>query len=333
MSDALLIRSTRFRQEREEDWRRLEKLVAQAETRGIRSLAFDEAQDLATLYRQAANSLSVAREISLDKALLAYLEGLTARAYLAVYAPPESLAGLFTRFLTQGAPAAMRRSAVHILLGFLTMGLGGLVGYLLFFEDTAWFHVFIPNTFGDGRGPQASTEELLSYIYDEEAPFLSELGAFASFLFSHNTRIAILVFAVGVFAGLPSFLLTFYNGIILGAFVALHVDRGIGMDIFGWLSIHGVTELSAICIAAGAAFRLGGAVLFPGRRLRRDALREEGRDAVKLALVAALMLLAAAILEGFGRQLVQTTEARLIIGWGIGLLWLSWFALAGRRPS
>lgn len=329
MSDAALLRSTRFRAEREDGWRRLEAIVNDVERRGVRALSFEDARDLATLYRQAANSLSVAREISLDKALLQYLEALTARAYLVVYAPQESFGGVVGRFFRRSAPQAMRRSALYVLLATFVLFLGGAAGWLLYLEDAAWFQTLVPT--GDGRGPQASTEELLSYIYDEDVGLLSGLGAFASFLFSHNARIAIFVFALGVFAAVPSVLLLFYNGLALGAFVALHVERGIGWDIFAWLSIHGVTELGAICVSGGAAFRLGRAVLFPGALTRRAALKAEGRDAAKLAVTAAFMLFIAALLEGFGRQLVQGMEARLAIGWGIGLIWLAWFALAGRR--
>ena len=62
-----LIRSTRFRREREADWRRLETIVGRAERGGVAALDFDSALQLAELYRQAIASLSVAREISLDK--------------------------------------------------------------------------------------------------------------------------------------------------------------------------------------------------------------------------------------------------------------------------
>ncbi|MEM7731508.1 MAG: stage II sporulation protein M [Pseudomonadota bacterium] len=330
--DTLTIRSARFREEREADWKRLENLVQEAEAKGVTGLSFMQARDLASLYRQATTSLAIAREISLDKALLAYLEALTARAYLSVYAPQERLGGVFTRFLTTGAPQAMRRSWFFILLGFLCMGLGALCGYLLFFEDADWYHVFMPEGLGGGRGPGSTTEFLRSVIYEDD-PDARGLGAFATFLFSHNTRIAIFVFGLGVFLCLPAIALIFYNGLVFGAFVALHVDRGLGWDIAGWLSIHGVTELSAICIACGAGLQLGFAVLFPGQRTRARALRDAGRDATKLALVAALMLVAAALLEGFGRQLVQDMNTRLLIGWGVGALWVAWFALGGRRAS
>ncbi|MCH2077818.1 MAG: stage II sporulation protein M [Rhodobacteraceae bacterium] len=330
--DATLMRSARFRAEREKDWKKLEDLVTFAEAGGVQSLSFEQSRDLAALYRQATTSLAIAREISLDKALLAYLEALAARAYLSVYAPQERLGGLFTRFFTHSAPQAMRRCWPFLLAGFACMGLGFLVGYLLYLENSEWFYVFMPPGLAGDRGPDASTEYLLSIIYDD-SPEASGLGVFASFLFSHNTRIAIFIFGLGVFACAPAILLTFYNGLAIGAFYAVHVERGLGWDIGGWLSVHGVTELSAICIACGGGLRLGFAVLFPGQKTRREALRIAGRDAVKIAIVAALMLLAAALLEGFARQLIQDMTTRYVVGWGIGALWLSWFVFAGRSKS
>lgn len=325
---ATLIRSARFRAEREQDWVRLEDLVAKAERSGVHALDYTEARDLVSLYRQATTSLAIAREISLDKALLAYLEALAARAYLSVYAPQERLGGMVRRFLTDGGPRAFRRCWPYVGAGFLCMALGALAGYLLYFESPDWYYVFLPPDLAGGRGPDADTAFLREAIYGREDD--AGLGAFATYLFSHNTRIAIFVFGLGVFACLPAVLLTFYNGLILGAFFALHVERGLGWDLGGWLSVHGVTELSAICIACGGGLKLGIAVLFPGQFSRGEAVRRAGRDAVKLAIIAAMMLFVAAILEGFARQLVQDMTTRYLIGWGIGALWLAWIGLGGR---
>ena len=327
-----IIRSARFRAEREADWRRLEELVTIAETRGLARMSFAQARDLAGLYRRTATALSIAREVSLDRALLQYLEALTARAYLSVYAPQERLGGLLTHFLMIGAPQAMRRSWRFILAGFMCLLLGSIAGYALYVENPAWYHVFLPPDLAGDRGPDSSVAELRRSIYDDD-PDANGLAGFATFLFSHNTRIAIFVFGLGAFLCFPAILLTFYNGLVLGAFFALHVERGLGWDIAGWLSIHGVTELSAICIACGGGIQLGAAVLFPGQKTRTDALRAAGRDAVKLALVAAIMLVAAALLEGFGRQLVQDQTTRFLVGWSMGGLWLAWFLLAGRRRT
>ena len=328
--NAPFIRSARFRAERESDWRRLEAIVTRAERSGLRSLSFEDARDLATLYRQATNSLSVAREISLDRSLLDYLDALCARAYLAVYAPQEPLGGLLRRTFGWSIPQAVRRSGVHLLLAMLALALGTATGWLLFLDDPGWYAAFMPAEMAGPRSLHASRDELLSVIYDRDEQFLDQLSAFAAFLFSHNTRIALFAFSLGVFVCLPSFALCAWQGLILGVFVALHVERSVGWDLFGWLSVHGPTELSAIVVATAGGFRLGLAVLFPGRLRRRDALRREGRDAVLLAVLAALMLLVAGLLEAFARQLVQDPAMRIALGWAVGALLLCYLLLAGR---
>ncbi|SEV88553.1 Uncharacterized membrane protein SpoIIM, required for sporulation [Cognatiyoonia koreensis] len=324
------LRSVRFRKEREASWKALENLIKRVEGSGMASLSFDEARDLAALYRQTVNSLSVAREISLDRALIGYLESLSARAYLVVYAPQEGVKDLVVKLFTKGIPQAARRTLPAMVIGFGLMIMGGLLGYFLYMQDSSWFYTFVPGGLADGRTPGASVEYLRGTIYDDDQSFMNSLGAFAAYLFSHNTQVAILVFSLGAFCMAPSFLLTFYNGTVLGAFIGLFVEAGLGYDIIAWLSIHGVTEISAICIACAGGVQLGMAVLMPGQMTRRDALRVRGRDATKLLILAGCMLFVAGILEGFFRQTVQSAELRLIIGWGIGALWVLWLTLAGR---
>lgn len=326
-----MLRSARFRVERETHWRQLDELVTRAEQGGAAALGYDEVRNLASGYRQAMNSLSVARDISLDRALIAYLESLCARAYLVVYAPQESLGGLTSRLLRHGIPQAVRRSALPLFIGFLALILGAAAGYRLYESDPSWFYTFVPPEMADQRTPDASADYLRSTIYGDEGQQDSDrLAAFSAFLFSHNTSIVVLIFTLGVFVSVPSFILTFYNGLILGAFFAMFARKGLGYDVFAWLSIHGVTELAAIAIACAGGARLGLAVLLPGTRTRKEALRHQAHDAVKLAILAALMLVVAAFIEGVLRQLIQDPTSRLIIGWGVGLFWIAWLTLGGR---
>ena len=331
--DSELLRSSRFRKERERDWRRLADLLQRVEQKGLQQLTYHESKDLSSLYRLALNSLSLAREISLDKSLLDYLESLCIRAYLTVYAPQERAFGVVTRYLRYGAPQAVRRSALYIFLAALFMTMGGLVAYWLTINDPSWYYAFVGREFSGGRGPEASREFLRNILYGKESHDLGTLTAFSVKLFTHNTQVALFSFALGIMATLPTGFLMFYNGAVVGAFFAVHEMKGLSWDLFGWLSIHGVTELSAIVIAAAGGFRLGAAFLFPGRLTRGAALRVAGRDAVKLAILAALMLVAAGLLEGFGRQLIQNIYIRFGLGWGVGALWLLWFVFGGRAKS
>lgn len=325
-----LLRSARFRTEREAAWTRAEALVARAEKGGVRGLTYAEVLELSDLYQQVLNALSVARAISMDAALLTYLEALSARAYLVIYAPQESLSGLIGRLFAVDIPQAVRRSGLALALAALAMVLGAVVGGVLVARDPSWFHTFVPPGLGDMRGPEASRDYLRQTLFDDGSGG-DALSTFATFLYTHNTQIAILVFAVGIFAIVPAFVLTFYNGLMVGAFWQVFAAKGLGYEVTGWLSIHGVTELGAIIVACAGGTQMGLAVIAPGETTRRAALRARGRDAVRLFGLAALMLLVAAGVEGFLRQIVQVTEVRLAIGWGLGLGWVLWLSLAGRR--
>jgi uncharacterized membrane protein SpoIIM required for sporulation len=157
------------------------------------------------------------------------------------------------------------------------------------------------------------------------------LEAFAAFLFSHNSQVAIFCFALGFAFGLPTAMLLVYNGLSLGAFLALFSSRGLGFEIGGWLFIHGTTELFAIILAGAAGLRIGWAVVFPGQQARLQAASHAGRTAAIAMAGVVLMLLAAGLLEGVGRQEITSDLARYGIGSAALLLWLL-FYYAPRRP-
>ena len=327
------IRSARFRAEREAGWQRLEGLLQRAERGGVRRLSYAEILDLSDLYQQSVNALSVARAISMDAALLTYLDALAARAYLAIYAPQESLRGLAAGLFRYGFPQAVRRSWPALAIAVAALILGALAGAALIARDPTWYFTLVAPDLADGRTPDASAAYLRSTLFDTGGDHQREvLSTLSAFLFSHNTQIAILTFALGVFAILPSFLLTFYNGLMIGAFWAIFARKGLSFELFGWLSIHGVTEITALLMACAGGAQLGLAVLLPGQTSRSTALRERGDDAVRLVGLAALLLLIAALVEGFLRQIVQDTGLRLAIGWGLGAVWALWLGLSGRKP-
>ena len=273
------MRSARFRATREKEWTRLSALLDRLDARGQAGLSFEEMSELAFLYRQTSNALAFAREISLDQALLRYLETLTSRAYLAVYAPRATLGQAVANFFARSGPQALRRRWRAVLAAFLCLVFGHLVGQLLVAADPSWYGAFVPESLSGGRGPNASAERLRESLYSTDLPDAARLSVFATYLFTHNTQVAIFSFVLGVLGGPPTALLAFYNGTILGAFFAVHAEKGLAFDLFAWLSVHGVTELSAIMIAVAGGFVLAGAIVFPGNRRRADALRVAGRDA------------------------------------------------------
>ena len=328
----IVLRSSEFRKGREASWRDLEQLIAQAEKRGVSALSAEELERLPLLYRTAQSSLSVARSIALDRNLLVYLESLALRAYLAVYGPRTSLIEGGADFLRRGLPQAVRGARWHLLLAAVALVVGAVAGFMLVMADESWFGALVPGGLAGGRGAASTRDDLMK---DEIfAPWPGAAGAFAimaNFLVAHNTVVGLLAFGLGVAGGVPTLLLLIDQGMVLGAFLALHHNRGLAVDFLGWISIHGVTELTAIAFCGAAGLVIGDKILFPGRHARLDSLAIHGRAAAQIVIGAMLLFFVAAILEGGFRQLVESTEWRFVIGAITGLLWLVYFTGFGRR--
>jgi len=323
--DSATLKSTQFRREREPSWRELENLLEKLKRGSPRSLTPQELTRLPTLYRGALSSLSVARSISLDQGLLAYLESLANRAYFQIYGPRSGFGAVASAFLRRGFPAAVQQLKGPILLAILLTIVAALAGYFLCMSNAEWYYTLMPDEMAQGRMPTSSAEELRKVLYDTDPPPGDLLSAFASFLFVHNAGIGIVCFALGFAFGLPTALLLIQNGLMLGAFFALYVGHGLGIELGGWLIIHGSTELLAIALAGGAGFALARALLFPGPKSRMTALADAGRTAGQVALGCVLMFVIAGLLEGYARQLVVTIWARYAIGGLMLLFWTLYF--------
>jgi uncharacterized membrane protein SpoIIM required for sporulation len=327
----LVLKSERFRAEREADWRKLEGLLDRIEKQSPDALTDEEMVALPALYRAALSSLSVARAISLDQAVIAYLEGLSTRAYFCVYGSRSRLSERVARFFRADWPLAAQRLWRETLIAVLITVLGVLVGYLLVGQDPDWYYSFIPEGMAGDRTPAASTEALRATLFDSNGRDGDGLSVFAAFLFTHNAQISLFAFALGFAFCLPTALLLAYNGCVLGAFTALFVSRGLGVELGGWLLIHGVTELFAVTLAGAAGLRIGWALAFPGAETRLAAATKAGREAATLMAGVVVMLFCAGLLEGFGRQLITSTAARYAVAGVTGALWLSYFYLP--RPA
>lgn len=321
-----LLKSYRFREERQADWQKLDLILTKAENGGVRNLSDEQMLALPRLYRQAVSSLSVARSISLDQNVITYLESLCTRAYFFVYGARTTLGERMMQFLRRDWPEAVATSLWSTLLSAFFFFGGWALAFFLCLQDMDWYWTINGQNFMEGRNPDATVEYLRSTIYTSRHGD-GELSAFASFLFNNNAQIALFAFALGFAFGIPTAWLLVFNGVMIGSMYAVFWDKGLGYEFTGWLLIHGVTELYAIVLAGAAGFIIGGAVAFPGGRTRLSSARAAGQKAATLAMGCVIMMIIAAILEGFGRQLINSDIMRYSIAGGTLAFWLAYFYL------
>ena len=327
----MLVNASRFRAAHEGDWARLDRLVTRIEKRSVAALDDADLLVLPLLYRTTLSSLSVARATSLDRALVAYLEQLCTRAYFQIYGVQTSVWRQLGYFLARGWPLAVQALWKETLAAFLLTVAGAVAAYLLVRGDPSWFYAIIPDGLAGGRDPTASAAALRETLYSHHGDDM--LATFATYLFTHNAQIAIFAFALGFAFAVPTVLLILYNGLMLGAFMAVFVSRGLGLPLGGWLIIHGSTEIFAIVLSGAAGFRIGTAIAFPGRDSRLESAMRAGRAAAAAMGGTVLMLIVAGLLEGIGRQTVLDDTWRYAIGLAMLGGWLAYFYLPRRRDA
>ena len=182
----LVLKSREFRKERETGWTELEALVVKTREKGVRSLSTEDLRRFPLLYRAALSALSVARSIALDRALLAYLDDLCLRAFLAIYARPLAIGEATREFFARSLPRAVRSIAVHVCVALAALLLGILSGFLLVHADEGWYPVIVPAGLAGDRGPASTREELSKVLFSRSRSGMSLL-TFAIFC-SPTTR-------------------------------------------------------------------------------------------------------------------------------------------------
>ena len=324
MKSVINLKSAQFRREREHTWDELERLISRAEKGGLSVLTEDELTKLPTLYRNTISSLSVARAISLDQNVTDYLESLCGRAYFYVYGTRQKFRDALREFFVNSLLTSFHQNRWYILCSALLFGLGGLIGFFSTLDNMENFYLFIDPGYAQGREPGATTESLKQTLYTVKEQ-KADLAVFASFLFTHNSKIALMCVALGILGALPVIYLLLTNGLLLGAFTALFHSRGLSLDVWGWLLPHGITELFAIIICGAVGLVIGRSVLIPGRYRRVDNLMIKAREAGPLIICGVLMLFVAGLIEGIFRQTVTDINIRYTMALFTAVFWIFYF--------
>jgi uncharacterized membrane protein SpoIIM required for sporulation len=262
-----------------------------------------------------------------------YLEALVARAYGEIHETRRPVRLAPWRFLTRAFPRAFRRRGRAFALAAAFTAAGAAFGGLAVVLDPQARAALMPF-------PHLMQHPSERVAAEESADRDRMRGARASFsaaLSTHNTRVAILCFALGVTWGLGTALVLFFNGVLLGAVALDYLQAGQPAFLFGWLLPHGAVEIPAFLIAGQAGLVLAGALLGWGDRTPLPGrLRSIGPDLGALFAGLTALLLWAGLVESFLSQVHEPfLPYALKIGFGVveGVLLLLFLLLAGRRRA
>lgn len=277
-----------FIQQYRPEWQRLEDACAKGAS-GLARLTGPQIDDLVRLYLRASSHLSEVHSRYRDPALEAYLNRVVALAHGALYGARARSLRSILRLFGSHYRAAARRTVPFILVAAVVVVL-----------VTASTDVWVA---GSRQAQAGLLPPLAQQSIQRAGGHRPDLGvsppALSGFIFFNNLQATILAFIGGIALGLGSLYALVSNALLLGSLAGAYQAAGKAGVFWPLILPHGLLELSAICIGAGAGLRIGWSVVDPGDRSRGQALVAEARDAVFVALGVIPALAVAAFIEGF----------------------------------
>lgn len=323
---------TDFILRRKQEWSELEKLVRRASGWRNRLVGFspNELNRLDVLYRRATVDLAQVASRTEDRHLQQYLNQLVASAHAIIYVPQrEPLGRRAGLFIIDGFARCVARQWRYHFVSFLLLMAGVMAGYEASMTDPAATYALMPDQ--EVRRLGSGHDQLLEALRSGREQGNDTKAFFATYLFNNNFRVGMLALASGILAGIPTILLTVYNGMIMGVFTAVHHSNGLFVEYWAWILPHGITEMGAIILCGGMGLCLGRSLICPGRYSRMQSLNLAGKEAFRTVLGCGIMLVFAALIESFLRQSNLGDSERLIFAASTFLFWALYFVWGSFR--
>ncbi|WP_194948307.1 stage II sporulation protein M [Actinomyces trachealis] len=297
-------------------WDRLRELAA------TRRLTGKQADELVSLYRVTAGHLSRVRTSAPDPQVVAELSSLVASARSRVTGSSRTGWSVLRDYVTTTMPAALYRvrwwslwtTIVSVLLAVLA----------------AWWTLRSPAAMSALGTPK----QLDSYANDAFASYYTNYAPheFAGQVWTNNARIAAICVAGGITGVLPAWMML-SNALNVGQAAAILIDHGLTWQFFALILPHGLLELTSVFVAGGAGLKLFWTLLVPGHRSRTDALAEEGRTLITVAVALTISLGGAGLIEGFVTGAQIPWALKITLGVLSLALFLAYMLVLGARAQ
>jgi uncharacterized membrane protein SpoIIM required for sporulation len=293
-----------FRESRQSGWDRLDALSTK------RILDGADADELIDRYQRAASDLSSITSQIGGSLVGDRLSVTLTRARLRFTGAGGNLFLAIPRFFTFHLPAALYR------LRWLTLVIAaGTAVIATAFAVWANADPRVIASFGDSAQLRQLADRAFTGYYSA-----NPAASFAGQVWTNNASIAALCIVGGITGVYPLYVLV-QNAMNVGIAGAVMFAYGKGDVFFQFIAPHGMLELTSVFVAAAAGLRIFWAWVAPGPRTRAQALAEDGRALVMVAVGLALSLFVSGVIEGF----VTPSPLPWPIKAGIGALALAAF--------
>jgi len=308
------MREASYLAQNEKKWRRVEALLDKNQV-----ISSDESS---TLFIELTDDLSYAQTHYPDSPTTEYLNQLAIGIFKRINKNRKKRENGFVQFWKHEVPHAIIRNQKAMLFSLLFFTFFVLLGAFSTHYDEEYPRYVLGDNYVETTLKNIKNGDPMAIYKDS-----GQEGMFWGITLN-NLRVSAMTFVAGIFVCFGTCYFLFKNAIMLGSFQYFFVTKGLFLDSFLAIWIHGTIEISCIIIAGAAGIILGKGFLFPGTLSRKDSFLQGAKDSVIIFLSIVPLIILAGFLESFVTRLTEApTVFRLLIIGGSLLLILFYYVV------
>lgn len=248
---------------------------------------------LSDMFIQLTDDLSFARTFYPRSSVTNYLNSITFRVHQLIYVNKKEEKSRLKMFWVHEFPLHLYNVRKYIYYSLIIFILSMAIGTVSTLNDDTFVRIILGDDYVNMTLHNMEKGDPMA-VYNS----MNQTDMFFGITFN-NIRVSFYAFILGVFFSIGTAYILFYNGVMLGSFLAFFYQKGFFEEAMQTIWIHGTLEIFAIIMAGAAGIMLGNSILFPDTYSRLHSFMKGVKASLKIAIGIVPMYIAAGFFEGF----------------------------------
>ncbi|MDW7692388.1 stage II sporulation protein M [Flammeovirgaceae bacterium SG7u.111] len=279
------MRETDFIKQNKKKWQDFEELLNQTDKKP---------DELTRLFIEITDDLSYSRTFYPNRLVGAYLNNVAQKIYKSVYGKRhENFKAKLKDFWFEEVPAVVYASRNEMIISLVVFLFSVFIGIFSSMHDPEFVNLILGDSYVNMTLENIENGDPMA-VYKG----MNEIDMFLGITIN-NLSVAFLTFVTGVLMSIGTLAVLLRNGIMVGAFQYFFIERGLFLDSFLTIWMHGTLEISAIVIAGAAGLTMGRGLVFPGSYSRIYSFQLSAKRGIKIMMSIFPVFVLAGFIEGF----------------------------------
>ncbi|MBN8703999.1 MAG: stage II sporulation protein M [Bacteroidetes bacterium] len=286
------MKETQFINKNKHKWQEFEKLLTDSNA---------DSDKLSSLFIETTHDLSYARTFYNNRSIKVYINNVAQKIIYELYKhKSKNIFSSIKHFWTDELPQIIVHCRREFIISTFIFLLSVCIGvFCTVYDETFTTNILGSNYVNMTQENIAKGDPMAVYKQPGQVSMFFQITL-------NNIWVAFITFIGGALLGVGTIASLLANGIMLGTFQYFFIQRGLFIESFSTIWLHGTIEISSIVIAGAAGLVLGKGIAIPETYTRAQSLYIHGVLSLKILAGTIPLFIFAGFIESFITRYSET---------------------------